>query len=58
MTLAGTGRIDTPGGPSVELAAGTTVLMPAALDTAVSYLGAGTALLRVTLRSPLEGLVT
>jgi mannose-6-phosphate isomerase len=57
MTLAGAGRIETPGGPTVPLAAGTTVLMPAALESAVSHLEAGTILLRVTLPSPLEGLI-
>jgi mannose-6-phosphate isomerase len=57
MMLAGRGRIETPGADDVELAAGTTVLVPAALAGADAALEPAAALLRITLRSPVEGLL-
>ena len=57
MVLAGAGRIEAPDAPGVALAVGSTALLPAALESAVARLEAGTELLRVTLRSPLEGLL-
>jgi mannose-6-phosphate isomerase len=57
MMLRGQARIDTPGAAPVELAPGTTVLLPAALAGAAAALGPAVSLLRVTPRSPLEGLI-
>jgi len=55
MVLAGAGRIETTGAPSVPLAPGTTVLLPAALEASTARLAAGTALLRVTVPGRLDG---
>ena len=61
MILSGGGRITTSGASSdsfeVQLPIGTTALMPAELAEAVARLEAGTSLLRVTLPSPMEGLI-
>jgi mannose-6-phosphate isomerase len=57
MLLRGRGRIEAAGAPPVDLAAGTTVLVPAVLAGAEAALDAAAALLRITLRSPLEGLI-
>ncbi|MHC4306095.1 MAG: hypothetical protein ACYSW2_16685, partial [Planctomycetota bacterium] len=57
MMLSGRGRIEMAGGPAVDLAAGTTVLVPAALAGAETALDAAATLLRFTVRSPLEGLI-
>jgi mannose-6-phosphate isomerase len=57
MVLSGAGRIELPGLDAVDLAAGTTVLIPAALAGAEAALAPGLALLRITVRSPLDGLI-
>jgi mannose-6-phosphate isomerase len=57
MMMAGRGRIETPGAADVDLAAGTTVLVPAALAGAEAALEAAAGFLRITVRSPLEGLI-
>jgi mannose-6-phosphate isomerase-like protein (cupin superfamily) len=57
MMLAGRGRIETAGAPDVHLAAGTTVLVPAALGRAHADLEQAAELLRISVRSPLEGLI-
>jgi mannose-6-phosphate isomerase len=57
MMLAGRGRIETAGAPDVDLAAGTTVLVPAALAGAEAGLEQAAVFLRISVRSPLEGLI-
>ena len=57
MMLAGRGRIETAGAPDVDLAAGTTVLVPAALAGAEVALEQAAGFLRISVRSPLEGLI-
>ncbi|MHC4209975.1 MAG: type I phosphomannose isomerase catalytic subunit [Planctomycetota bacterium] len=57
MMLRGRGRIEAATSPPVGLAAGTTVLVPAALAGAEAALDPAAMLLRITLRSPLEGLI-
>jgi hypothetical protein len=57
MMLAGKGRIETPGRDDLELSAGTTTLMPAALTGAVIHAGKGAWLVRVRLPSPLKGMI-
>jgi mannose-6-phosphate isomerase len=57
MMLAGRGRIETAGAPDVDLAAGTTVLVPAALGRAHADLEQAAEFLRISVRSPLEGLI-
>jgi mannose-6-phosphate isomerase len=57
MVVAGRGRIETAGAPTVDLAAGTTVLVPARLSGAVATLEPEARLFRFTVRSPLEGLI-
>lgn len=61
MMLNGGGRI-VPSHPSVDsyevqMPIGTTALMPAELAEAVARLDAGTSILRITLPSPMEGLI-
>ena len=57
MVLAGTGRIEAPGG-DLDLSRGTTTLIPAALGgRAAARLDEGGAILRITLPSPIEGLL-
>ncbi len=51
------GTPGTPTAPAVELRTGTTVLIPAALCGSKALFARDTALLRVTPRSPLEGLI-
>ncbi len=57
MVLAGVGRIETRGAESLDVAAGTTVLLPAAIGDAEAHLDPGATILRVTLPSPIEGLI-
>jgi mannose-6-phosphate isomerase len=57
MMLAGRGRIETAGAPDVDLAAGTTVLVPAALAGSEAALEQAAVFLRISVRSPLEGLI-
>jgi mannose-6-phosphate isomerase len=57
MVLAGAGRIEPPDAAPVDLSAGTTVLVPADLAGAEATLAAATTLLRITVRSPLDGLI-
>jgi mannose-6-phosphate isomerase len=57
MMLGGRGRLETPDAPAVELAAGTTVLLPAALTGSTAAFEPAASLLRFTVRSPLEGLI-
>ena len=57
MMIRGAGRCRPDDGPLVELPAGATALMPAGLEEPPAVLDPGSMLLRVTLRSPLEGLL-
>ena len=57
MTLAGSGRIVTKGAPAADLGPGTTALLPAGLADAVATLQPASSLLRVTLPSPLKGML-
>ena len=61
MILSGRARITafaaSADSTEVDLPIGTTVLMPAALENAVAQLAGETSLLRVTLPSPMEGLI-
>ncbi len=57
MTLAGSGRIVTQGAPAADLRPGTTALLPAGLRDAVAMLEPASSLLRVTLPSPLKGML-
>jgi hypothetical protein len=57
MVLSGGGRLGAPDAAPVELTAGSTVLLPAALERAEAGLAASTTLLRITVRSPLHGLI-
>ena len=57
MMLAGSGRILAQDVPMTDLSAGSTVLIPAALNNARAQLRNGAWLLRVKLPSPLKGLI-
>jgi len=57
MMVSGSGRIETPGGPLVDISLGTTVLVPAGLTDSVAVLARAAWLLRVKLPSPLKGLI-
>ena len=61
MILSGRARITTfaasADSTDVDLPIGTTALMPAALEDAVAQMAAQTSLLRITLPSPMEGLI-
>ena len=57
MMLRGRGRLDAPGADPLDLAPGTTVLLPAGLTGAAVTLEPSAGLLAVTVRSPLEGLI-
>lgn len=57
MMVRGGGWVEPAGGAAVELPAGATVLMPAELDEPVAVLREGAELLRITLASPIEGLI-
>ena len=61
MILSGRARITSFGASAdstdVDLPIGTTALMPAALEDVVAQLAGQTSLLRITLPSPMEGLI-
>ena len=57
LVLSGGGLLVTPDAPTVPLSPGTTALLPAALHDAGAELAADTALIRITLPSPIEGLI-
>jgi len=57
MVFAGSGTLRTPGAENVTVRAGSTVLMPAALQQAQAELSAGTWLASITLPGPAEGLI-
>jgi mannose-6-phosphate isomerase len=57
MLISGSGRIEYPNAAAVELAAGTTVLIPAALTDATAVLARGSWALRIKLPSPLKGMI-
>ncbi len=57
VVLAGGGLIETPDAPTTPLSPGTTTLLPAALQDACAQLAADTVLIRITLPSPLAGLI-
>ena len=57
MMIAGTGRIEVHDGAPLEVSPGSTVLIPAALESAGAILSRGSWLLRIKLPSPLKGLI-
>ncbi len=57
MILAGGGLIETPGPPTVPLARGATMLLPAALSDATAVLAAGTEVIRITVPSGADGAI-
>jgi mannose-6-phosphate isomerase len=57
MLLGGRGLIETSGTVDTDLPAGTTTLLPAGLERAAARLRRGTELIRITLPSPLEGMI-
>lgn len=57
MMLSGRGRVEAPGCEPVELAAGTTTLIPAALTGVAVHVRKGAWMLRVRLPSPLKGMI-
>jgi mannose-6-phosphate isomerase len=57
MMIAGTGKIESDTGEMVDLHAGTTVLLPAAMNRAWATLLPDSWLLRVKLPSPLHGMI-
>jgi mannose-6-phosphate isomerase len=57
MVLRGRAAIRSPGAPDADLPAGTTTLLPAALEDAEAGFRRGCEVLRITLPSPLAGLI-
>ncbi len=57
MVIAGEVRVSGPVIDETRVTLGTTALLPAMLDRATAQLAAGAQILRITLPSPIEGLL-
>ncbi len=57
MVLRGRVMIRTAGAPETDLPTGTTTLLPAALEGAEAHFRRGSEVIRITLPSPMEGLI-